>query len=68
MVILTPIERQTLQSVIKEKPTDIVALICRYETVVANIVDREMLTRVWNEMDYRIDVGRITKGGYTEHL
>jgi hypothetical protein len=27
-----------------------------------------MLTRVWNEMDYRIDVGRITKGGYTEHL
>jgi hypothetical protein len=31
-------------------------------------VDRDMLTRVWNEMDYRIDVCRITKGGYIEHL
>jgi len=27
-----------------------------------------MLTRVWNEMDYRIHVCRITKGGYIEHL
>jgi len=27
-----------------------------------------MLTRVWSEMDYRIDVCRITKGGYIEHL
>jgi hypothetical protein len=25
--------------------------------------DRDMLTRVWNEMDYRIDVCCITKGG-----
>jgi hypothetical protein len=31
-------------------------------------VDRDMLTRVWNEMDYRIHVCRITKGGYIEHL
>jgi len=28
----------------------------------------DMLTRVWNEMDYRIDVCRITKGGHIEHL
>jgi len=27
-----------------------------------------MLTRVWNEMDYRIDVCRITKSGHIEHL
>ena len=27
------------------------------------LVDRDTLTRVWNEMDYRIDVCRITKGG-----
>jgi hypothetical protein len=27
-----------------------------------------MLTCVWNEMDYRIDVRRITKDGYIEHL
>ena len=32
------------------------------------LVDRDMLTRVWNEMDYRIDVCRITKGGHIEHL
>jgi hypothetical protein len=31
-------------------------------------VDRDTLTRVWNEMDYRIDVCRITKGGRIEHL
>jgi hypothetical protein len=31
-------------------------------------VDRDMLTRVWNEMDYRIDDCRITKGGHTEDL
>jgi hypothetical protein len=31
-------------------------------------VDRDTLTRVWNEMDYRIDVCRITKGGQIERL
>ena len=31
-------------------------------------VDRDMLTRVWNEMDYLIDVCRITIGGHIEHL
>ena len=37
-------------------------------TAAVALVDRDMLTRVWNEMDYRIDVFRITKGGYIEHL
>jgi len=32
------------------------------------LVDRDMLTRVCNEMDYRIDVCRITKGEHIEHL
>ena len=32
------------------------------------MVDRDMLTRVWNGTDYRIDVCRITKGGHIEHL
>jgi hypothetical protein len=32
------------------------------------LVDRDMLTRVWNEMDYRIDVCHITKGGHIEYL
>ena len=37
-------------------------------TAAVALVDRDMLTRVWNEMGYRIDVCRITKGGYIEHL
>ena len=32
------------------------------------LVDRDMLTGVWNERDYRIDVCRITKGGHIQHL
>ena len=37
-------------------------------TAAVALVDRDMVTRVWNEMDYRIDVCRITKGGQIEHL
>jgi hypothetical protein len=27
-----------------------------------------MLERVWQELDYRIDVCRVTKGGHIKHL
>ena len=37
-------------------------------TAAVALVDRDMLTRVWNGMDYRIDVCRVTKGGHIEHL
>jgi len=37
-------------------------------TAAGALVDRDILIRVWNEMDYRIDVCRITKGGNIEHL
>ena len=37
-------------------------------TAVVALVDRDMPIRVWNEMDYRKDVCRITKGGHIEHL
>ena len=37
-------------------------------TAAVALFDRDMLTRVWNEMDYRIDVCRITKGGHIDHL
>ena len=37
-------------------------------TAAVALVDRDMLTRVWNEMDYHIEVCRITKGGHIEHL
>jgi hypothetical protein len=31
-------------------------------------VDKDMLTRVWQEFDYRVDMGRVTKGAHIEHL
>ena len=37
-------------------------------TAAVALVSRDMLTRVWNEMDYHIDVCHITTGGHIEHL
>jgi hypothetical protein len=31
-------------------------------------IDRQILQRVWQELDYRIDICRVTKGGHIEHL
>jgi hypothetical protein len=31
-------------------------------------IDRQMLQRVWQELVYRIDICRVTKGGHIEHL
>jgi hypothetical protein len=31
-------------------------------------IDRQMLQRVWQEIDYRIDMCRVTKVGHIEHL
>jgi hypothetical protein len=31
-------------------------------------IDRQMLQRVWPELDYRIDICHVTKGGHIEHL
>jgi hypothetical protein len=31
-------------------------------------VDEGMLRSVWTELDYRIDICRVTKGSHTEHL
>jgi hypothetical protein len=64
-------ERETFQVFFKESPPQN----CRglplgnnSITAAVALVDRDMLTRVWDEMDYRIDVCRITKGGHIEHL
>jgi len=32
------------------------------------IITADMLQTVWNELDYRVDVCRITKGTHVEHL
>jgi len=31
-------------------------------------IDAPMLTRVWQELEYRIDVCRVTRGEHIEHL
>jgi hypothetical protein len=31
-------------------------------------IESQMLQRVWQELDYRIDIRRVTKGGHIEHL
>ena len=31
-------------------------------------IDAPMLTRVWKELEYRIDVCRVTRGAQIEHL
>jgi hypothetical protein len=31
-------------------------------------IDRQMLQSVWQELDYRIDICHVTKGGHIEHL
>ena len=39
----------------------------RITTAVAS-VDEVMLRCIWTELDYRIDICRVTKGSYIEHL
>ncbi len=31
-------------------------------------IDNAMLERVWHELDYRLDVCRVTDGAHIEHL
>ena len=37
-------------------------------TAVVASVDKDMLRSVWTELDYHIDICRVTKGSYIEHL
>ena len=39
----------------------------RIRTAIETIT-ADMLQTVWNELDYRVDVRRITKGAHIEHL
>jgi hypothetical protein len=71
MIILTPIETETFQVFFKESPRQRcrgLPLGSSRITAAVALVDRDMLTRVWDEMDYRIDVCRITKGGRIQLL
>jgi hypothetical protein len=31
-------------------------------------IDQDMLARVWQELDYRVDICPVTAGGHVEHL
>jgi hypothetical protein len=48
-------------------PRDLADLKARIVAAVKNI-DAPMLTRVWQELEYRIDVCRVTRGAHIEHL
>ena len=32
------------------------------------LIDRDMMQGVWAEIDYRLNICRVTKGGHIEHL
>jgi hypothetical protein len=41
---------------------------CTRIIATVNNIDAPMLTRVWQELEYRIDVCRVTRGTHIEHL
>jgi len=47
-------------------PCDLADLKARIIAAVKNI-DAPILTRVWQELEYRIDVCRVTRGAHIEH-
>jgi hypothetical protein len=72
MIILTPIERETLEVFLKKARAQSCRCLPLGSSRITNavaLVDRDMLTRVWDEMDCRIDDAcRITKYGHIENL
>jgi hypothetical protein len=38
------------------------------ETLQISVLSSKHVQRVWQELDYRIDICRVTKGGHIEHL
>jgi len=56
-----------LRSTQSNRPQDLADLKPRIIAAVKNI-DAPKLTRVWQELEYRIDVCRVTRGAHIEHL
>jgi len=48
-------------------PSSILEMKVRIRTAIETIT-ADMLQTVWDEIDYRVDVCRITKGAHIEHL
>jgi hypothetical protein len=40
----------------------------RWRQTAIETITADMLQTVWNELDYRVDVCKITKGAHIEHL
>jgi hypothetical protein len=60
---LTPHDSGFLASVPKDPPE-----LRRRIIAAISEIDRDTLQRVWAEMDYRLDVCRVTRGGHIERL
>jgi hypothetical protein len=56
-----------VQSMQRTRLRDLADLKARIIAAVKNI-DVPMLTRVWQELEYRIAVCRVTRGAHIEHL
>jgi len=56
-----------LQVYVPPLPASIPELKVRIRTAIGTIT-ADMLQTVWNELDYRVDVCRITKGAHIEQL
>ena len=56
-----------VQSTQRTRLQDLADLKPRIIAAVKNI-DAPMLTRVWQELEYRINVCRVTRGAHIEHL
>ena len=52
---------------VRALPVSLNKLKQRITTAVAS-VDEDTLRSVWTELDYRIDICRVTKGSHIEHL
>jgi hypothetical protein len=57
----------TVQRMQRTRLHDLADLKARIIATVKN-TDAPMLTRVWLELEYRIDVCRVTRGAHVEHL
>jgi hypothetical protein len=53
---------------VPQLPTNLPELRRRIVAAVATIITPDMLTRVWEEFDYRVDVCHVTNGAHIEHL
>ena len=49
-------------------PCDLADLKARIIIAAVKNIDALMLTRMWQELEYRVDVCRVTRGAHIEHL